>query len=203
MIKLNYGLEGREKMTVLINMLGSPSSGKTSLSASLFALMKAWELNVEYTNEYVKSWAWEGRKIGPFDQFYIFGKETHNQSRLFGKVDFIISDSPVMLTAFYHYFYNGNEALNDVCHNFYNLADEVGVQVLNFFLPRKKEYNKKGRFQTEEEADAVAFQLKEWLNKEGYEYEELTCEDSERLNFVFNRLKEIGVLDGKILGLCN
>ena len=178
-------------MTILINMLGCPSSGKTSLSAKLFAQMKAMDLNVEYTSEYVKGWAWEERKIGPFDQFYIFGKETHNQSRLFDKVDFIISDSPVMLTAFYHYFYNGNEALNDVCHNFYSLANEAGVQVINFFLPRKKKYIAKGRYQTEEEANAMVFQLKEWLNKERYEYIELECPDKERLNVVMEELKKI------------
>lgn len=178
-------------MTILINMLGCPSSGKTSLSAKLFAQLKAMDLNAEYTSEYVKGWAWEGKKVGPFDQFYIFGKETHNQSRLFDKVDFIISDSPVMLTAFYHYFYNGNEALNEVCHNFYNLAEEAGVEVVNFFLPRKKKYVAKGRYQTQEEADALAFQLKEWLNKEEYEYTILECPDKERINVVLEKLKEM------------
>jgi nicotinamide riboside kinase len=178
-------------------MLGCPSSGKTSLSAKLFAQLKAMDLNAEYTSEYVKGWAWEGKKVGPFDQFYIFGKETHNQSRLFDKVDFIISDSPVMLTAFYHYFYNGNEALNEVCHNFYNLAEEAGVEVVNFFLPRKKKYVAKGRYQTQEEADALAFQLKEWLNKEGYEYTTLECPDKERINVVLEKLKEMtGDFDG-------
>lgn len=49
-------------MTILINMLGSPSSGKTSLSAKLFAQLKAMDLNAEYTSEYVKGWAWEGKK---------------------------------------------------------------------------------------------------------------------------------------------
>ena len=184
-------------MTILINMLGCPSSGKTSLSAKLFAQLKAMDLNAEYTSEYVKGWAWEGKKVGPFDQFYIFGKETHNQSRLFDKVDFIISDSPVMLTAFYHYFYNGNEALNEVCHNFYNLAEEAGVEVVNFFLPRKKKYVAKGRYQTQEEADALAFQLKEWLNKEGYSYIDLECPDKERINVVLEKLKEMtGDFDG-------
>lgn len=191
MVRLNYRQKEREKLTILINMLGCPSSGKTSLSAELFAQLKAMDLNVEYTSEYVKGWAWEGKKVGPFDQFYIFGKETHNQSRLFNKVDFIISDSPVMLTAFYHYFYNGNEALNNVCHNFYELVEEAGVRVVNFFLPRKKKYIAKGRYQTQKEADALAFQLKEWLNKEGYEYKYLDCSDKERINIVLEELKEM------------
>lgn len=184
-------------MTILINMLGAPSSGKTSLSAKLFAQLKAMDLNAEYTSEYVKGWAWEGKKVGPFDQFYIFGKETHNQSRLFDKVDFIISDSPVMLTAFYHYYYNGNEALNEACHNFYKMAEKAGVKVVSFFLPRKKKYVAKGRYQTEEESNKLAVDLKEWLAREGYDYAELQCSDKERINVVLEKLKEMtGDFDG-------
>lgn len=187
-------------MTVLINMLGCPSSGKTSLSAKLFAQLKAMDLNAEYTSEYVKGWAWEGKKVGPFDQFYIFGKETHNQSRLFDKVDFIISDSPVMLTAFYHYYYNGNTALNEVCHNFYTLAEQAGVKVINFFLPRKKKYITKGRYQTEVQADQVARDLMDWLDTEKYPYEVLECPDKERINVVLERIKEtVGDLEGMAL----
>ena len=179
-------------MTLLVNFLGAPSSGKTSLSAELFAYMKAQDINVEYTSEYVKGWAWEGKTVGPFDQFYIFGKETHNQSRLFNKVDFIISDSPVMLTAFYHVFYNEDEALNDVCQNFYRLAKEkANIKVINFFLPRKKEYITRGRFQTEAEANEVALGLKNWLEKEKYEYTELDCLDEERLEIVIKSIEEI------------
>lgn len=146
----------------------------------------------------MKGWAWEGKKVGPFDQFYIFGKESHNQSRLFNKVDFIISDSPVMLTAFYHYFYNGNEALNEVCHNFYKLAEEkAGIKTLNFFLPRKKKYIAKGRYQSEQEADKVATDLRNWLDKEGFPYIVLDCPDKERLNVVMEYIKkEVGDLDG-------
>lgn len=185
-------------MTVLINMLGCPSSGKTSLSAKVFAQLKAMSLNAEYTPEFVKGWAWEGKTVGPFDQFYIFGKETHNQSRLFNKVDFVISDSPVMLTAFYHYFYNGDEALNQVCKYFYELAEKkADIKVINFFLPRKKKYIAKGRYQTQEEADRLAVQLKEWLDKEGYPYITLDCTDKERINVVMEHIREIvGDLDG-------
>ena len=183
--------ERREVMTILINILGAPSTGKSSLSSKLLAELKELECEAEYSPEYVKGWVWEGKKIGPFDQFYIFGKETHNQSMLFDKVDYVISDSPVMLTAFYHYYYDGRDTLKDVCKEFYKMAEEHGVTVLNFFLTRRKKYNPKGRYQTQEQADQLAKDLENWLTKEGYEYEVLDYPDEKRIERILEVLKGI------------
>ena len=175
-------------MSVLINFLGAPSSGKSSISNKLVGKLKELELDAEYVTEYVKSWVWEGRKISPFDQFCIFGNEAHNQSMLFDQVDYIISDSPVMLTAFYHLYYDNKNTLKDVCHEFYDMAKANGVKVLNFFLTRRKKYNPKGRYQTQEQADQLGQDLMNWLDQEGYEYEVLDCPDKKRLEIVLERL---------------
>ena len=177
-------------MTILINFLGSPSSGKSTTAGKLFTRLKDMNLNVEYVQEYVKSWAWDQRKISPYDQFYFFGKEAHNQSHLFNKVDFIISDSPVLLTAFYHMHYNGDNALREICKDFYDMASRIdNVETLNFFLPRKKAYNPKGRYQTQEQADKIAELLKAWLTVECYPFEELDCPDEYRVDAIIDRLK--------------
>ncbi len=178
-------------MTVLVGMLGGPGCGKTSISAKLFAHLKAHNVSVEFANEYIKGWAWEGRSIGLFDQFYAFGKEVHYQSRLFNKVDFIISDSPAMLAAFYQHFYNNDGSLDEASKNFYKLAEEkANVKFLHFLLPRKKEYVEEGRFQTKEEADKLSIDLKKWLDSEKYAYTELDCEDEERLDVILENLEK-------------
>lgn len=175
-------------MSVLINFLGAPSSGKSTISNNLVSKLKELELNAEYVNEYVKQWVWEGRNISPFDQFCIFGNEAHNQSVLFDQVDYIVADSPVMLTAFYHLYYDNKNTLKDVCKEFYEMAEEMGVKVFNFFLTRRKKYNPKGRYQTQEQADKLGQDLMNWLDQEGYEYEVLDCSDSKRLKIVLERL---------------
>ena len=191
-------------MTVLINLLGSPSAGKSTAAGKLFSYLKDLNLNVEFVPEYVKSWAWDKRTISPYDQFYFFGKEAHNQSHLFNKVDFVISDSPVLLTAFYHLYYNNDHALREVCKDFYEMAEKIdNVQVVNFFLPRKKKYNSKGRYQTQEQADAIAEMLKNYLKIDCYPYIEVDCKDSERVDFMVKELKKItndfeGLLDESI-----
>lgn len=182
-------------MTTLINFLGSPGVGKTTLCAKVFAALKGNFMEAEWSPEYVKGWSWEQRTISPFDQYYIFGKECHNQSRLFNKVDVLLSDSPVCLTAFYQYFYNRKNTLSVPCHDFYDTATkDFGVNVISFFLPRKKEYNPNGRYQTQEESDLVSAMLKTWLNEEGFGYYELSCEDEDRLDEVMKILEKENVL---------
>ena len=88
-------------MTVLINLFGASSSGKSTLMADLFSEMKLRGILVEMCTEWVKKWAWEGYVPSGYDQFYIIGKEIKQQARLFNKVDYIISDSPVYISSFY------------------------------------------------------------------------------------------------------
>lgn len=177
-------------MTILINALGAPSAGRSTFCAELYAKLKSMNLNTEFTQEYVKAWAWEGRKISPYDQFYFFGKEAHHQSKLFNKVDFIISDSPVLLTAFYHWYYNNDNSLRQICHNFYDIAEKRDdVKTLNLFFPRKKPYDQRGRYQTEEQADEVGRKLKIFLEVECYPYTYMDCEYEERVEKVVEMLR--------------
>lgn len=177
---------------VVLNLVGAPSVGKSTTAAKLFGELKALNLNVEYSPEVVKTWCYEGKQVNKYDQYYLFGCECHNQSRLFNSVDIIISDSSPILAAFYNYYYNnGDNSLAPACEEFYRKVTEDGIKVLNFFLPRKKQYVTKGRYQTEQEANKVAEDLKTWLKKEGYDYIELECPDSERLDFVIGKLREL------------
>jgi len=49
-------------MTRVINLLGGPGVGKSTAAAKLFAKYKDEGKSVELVREYVKDWAWEGRK---------------------------------------------------------------------------------------------------------------------------------------------
>lgn len=176
---------------VLIGFIGSPSCGKSTTAAKLFSKLKDMGLNTELVTEFCKAWAIDKREITPYSQFYFFGKQSYAESRLFNKVDFIVTDSPVLLSAFYQEYYNSDCSLSYPCKEFYRKVAYDGIKVLNFYLPRKKKYVSAGRYQSEKESDEVAVRLKEWILKEGYPYMTLDCEDEDRVNVIMEKLREI------------
>lgn len=183
--------EKAKQCTILINLIGQPSSGKSTAAAKLFSMLKDEGLDVEMALEYCKGYIWEQREVTPYSQYYFVGKQSHLESQLFNKVSYIVSDSPTLLASFYHFHNTGSKVLSPLCKEFYKKATEDGVKILNFYLPRKKKYNPKGRYQTQEEADLIGKQLLEWLDEEGYSYEILDCSEKERLERVLQRIKEI------------
>lgn len=74
-------------------------------------------------------------------------------------VDIIITDSPLLLSILY----NHDERLTD---NFTNTVLDVfhSYNNLNFYLERTKNYNTKGRFQSEEEAKGIDKNIKNVLD---------------------------------------
>lgn len=179
--------------TVLINFLGQPGSGKSVLGTTLYSELKSRDYEVEFVNEFVKSWTYTGRKVNKFGQYFIFGTETEQQQRLFNKVDFIIADSPVLLTAFYQQYYWGSNTLIEPAKEFYRFAEEDGIKVVNIFIDRKFKYNPKGRFQTEEQSDDVRTQLLKWLPENGFDFHYLKVPVKERLNAILEILDlEVG-----------
>ena len=187
---------------IIVNVLGAPASGKSTAAAKLFSRLKELNFDCELIQEEAKLWCIEGKEIGKYGQFYLFGVECRNQSRLFSAVDIGISDSSPILAAFYNYYYS-NKQDNSVavtCKEFYRRAQADGVKVVNFLLPRRKKYVTKSRYQTEQESRLVEAQLQEWLDNEGYEYYYIDCPDTKRTETMLDVLKETtGDFNGMVM----
>lgn len=174
--------------STLINFLGQPGSGKTTLGTQLFTELKIRDIDVEFVSEFVKTWTYTGRKINKFGQYYIFGTETENQSRLFNKVEYIIADSPVLLTSFYQQYYWNSDTLVKPAKEFYKFAEEAGVKIINIFIDKEFTYKSKGRFQTEEESEDVKKQLLQFLTNNKYDYFHLKVPVKNRINAILSLL---------------
>jgi hypothetical protein len=131
-----------------INFLGGPDSRKTTTAADVFARLKRLRVSVEYVTEYVKPWAYEKRKVHPYDQFYLQAKQMQYEYRFLKTgVKNVVTDSPVVLGYVY-----APENLKPTLRHVSDTFDK-GFPSFNIFLLRgESDYNSHGRYQTREEA---------------------------------------------------
>ena len=168
--------------TTVINLIGSPGTGKSTIAAELFARMKWLGFDVELVSEYAKELVWEQRHETFKNELYLFAKQHHRLFRLKGKVKFIITDRPLILSLFY------NGKYGDGSENFKNLVlEEVNkFDNVNIFLHRTKPYVAKGRNQTEEESKEFAKEMLELVRTYcGDNYIELDAKQGETVDKIF------------------
>lgn len=154
----------------VINLFAGPGAGKSTTAAGLFYIMKNMNLNVELVSEYAKDLTWEGRHNILEDQLYILAKQNRRLKRLKGQVDYVITDSPLLLCKFYGGFFSETPfylplIVNEVWHTYENTS---------YFLERgSRRYMKVGRNQSHEEAIKFDVQIKDMLNESAVSYTEI------------------------------
>lgn len=157
-------------MTKIVNLYGGPGTGKSTIAAKAFALLKEGGVNAELVTEYVKQWAWEGRQPVNYDQFYFFGKQTRREYSLFGKVDVIVTDSPIAINAYYAQVYGSPQQaalFRQMLLEYQRMCAEEGHKHEHIFIERVKAYNPAGRYQTEDQAKAIDAELRTFLKQMG------------------------------------
>ncbi|MHA1676322.1 MAG: AAA family ATPase [Candidatus Njordarchaeales archaeon] len=177
-------------MTIVVNMLGGSGIGKSTTAAGLYYHMKLAGMNVELVREYVKILAWQGTKIGQFDQVNIFGEQCKLEHTLYDKVDFIVTDSPILLAPIYEVFYHGESIIEEAAIKFLNKASSQGVKHVNILLGRNKPYDTRGRYQTEAEALDVDSRTISFLKKYSMPYHEVCGPDIDRVDRIMEIINE-------------
>jgi len=177
-------------MTVVVNMLGGSGIGKSTTAAGLYYNMKLAGMNVELVREYVKVLAWQGTKIGQFDQVNIFGEQCKLEHTLYGKVDYIVTDSPILLAPIYEVFYHGDSIIEGAAVKFLKKAESEGVKHLNIILGRNKPYDTRGRYQTEEEALDVDKRTLQFLNEHSMPFFHVDGPDDQRVEKIMEIVNE-------------
>ena len=86
---------------IVINLWGAPGCGKSTAAAFLFSRLKSLGVNVELVTEFAKDLTWEERNEALKNQLYVSGIQSFRISRLDGRVDVVITDSPVPSGIFY------------------------------------------------------------------------------------------------------
>lgn len=144
-------------MSTVINFYAGPGAGKSTTAANLFSLLKYDGINCELVTEYAKDKVWEDSLRVLENQIYVFGKQQHRLWKLMNEVDYIITDAPLLMSLYYG---------KHCSLSFQTLVVEEYSKMknLDIFLCRKKEYQPKGRLQTEEQAKIIDTKIKEILD---------------------------------------
>ena len=103
--------------TKVINLFGAPGAGKTTLAALVFAELKRRHINCELVTEFAKKAVWEKRELAMGNEILLFAEKHHELHVLNGQVEYIILDSPLMLTVVYNSLYGQVEHLNDLARS--------------------------------------------------------------------------------------
>jgi hypothetical protein len=146
--------------SLIINFFGGPGIGKSTQSSGLYTIMKKHHFDVELTYEFPKIVAWEENHSAIKDQFYITANQHRNISRLYGKVKYIIVDSPIILGTVYKTRYNTEPQYPSMFYD--DTFDEFLLSLfkkynsLNILLKRDDTtYDENGRFQNLQESKDI------------------------------------------------
>lgn len=128
----------------VINICGAPNSGKSSLAAHLFSDFKSRGLNCELVTEAAKTVIYEKTKHKIWNQPLIFGEQLQGILRVIDEVDFVITDSPIILGIAYR-------------PDCFSTLDDLIKQTFSYFnnycyiLPINNNFKKTGRRHTKAE----------------------------------------------------
>lgn len=142
-------------MSKIINLYGGPGTGKSTCAAKLYTYMKEAGYSVELVREYAKDLAWKGTKITDDMQLEIASNQYAREKLLYNTVDFIITDSPTFLSHFYTKHYQNKNYMLPVIKHLEAYKKELGITEYNVFLTRHKQYDPRGRYETEEQARQI------------------------------------------------
>lgn len=131
--------------TIFVNLFGGPGTGKSTICASVFHKLKIKGIETEMALEYAKDVVWEESYKKLDNQIYIFGKQHYRVWRLNGKVQVVITDSPLLNSIIYDK--TNNQLLKDLV-----IYEFKKMNTLNFYIDREVDYNPNGRMQTLEQA---------------------------------------------------
>ena len=174
-------------MTTVINLFGSPNSGKSTTAAGLYYFLKMRGFHCEMVREYYKNWVWEGRTANKFDQPYIFGKQLKYESLLYEKVDYVITDSPLILPAYYEKLHEETNIVLPAAMRFMEHAKSQGIMYKNFWLDTVDNIDNRGRQHDEEAIAKIANDMYTWLTKElNFDIQKVKSPLDKRVDFIID-----------------
>ena len=134
--------------TMVVNCYAGPGAGKTTCAWEVASQLKKKGINTEYVSEYAKELVWEGKYDVLENQEHLFAEQAKRLERLRGKVEVIVTDSPILMS---HIYGRNNSTdftmrIDDEYKKYYNF---------NLFIKRGDTFQQAGRIQNLEESKVL------------------------------------------------
>lgn len=153
------------KSTVVINAFGGAGAGKTTACLGIVEELKKKGFIAEYVQEYAKDLVWEENwemlDGSQKHQFEILKEQMKRMDRLYGKVDFIVTDAPILLNKVYN---------KELTPEYESMLQQINGQYanFNFVVERNPEnFEQQGRMQNLKESMQKDNEIKEMLKTHG------------------------------------
>ena len=169
-------------MSKIINLFGGPGIGKSSIANGLTYKLKKKHISCDNPYEFPKLLAWDENHSAIRDQLYVLANQHRGIVKSYGKVDFIILDSPILLSLTYRNYYKSNEypatlygeSFDKLVLDTFNQYDNINI-VLNRSIGL---HNEKERYQTLEQSILLDVEIENTLIKHQLPYTKLDVGDN-------------------------
>tara|TARA_B110000503_G_scaffold121139_1_gene184445 strand:+ start:99 stop:641 length:543 start_codon:yes stop_codon:yes gene_type:complete len=161
-------------MSKLINLFCGPGGGKSSIASGLTYKLKKKHITCDNPYEFPKILAWDDNHSAIQDQLYVLANQHRGIVKSFGKVDYIVLDSPIILSLVYRSVYEGTsypatlygEHFDKMVLDIHNQYDNI-----NILLKRGEgNHNDKERYQSLEESKLLDAEIENTLIKYNIPY---------------------------------
>lgn len=158
----------QSKLPIVINGYGGPGAGKSTACLEITAALKKEGYNAEYVQEYAKELVYEKDMEmldgSPEHQYEILKEQTRRMDRLYDQVDFIVTDSPVMLNIIYN---------KQLTPEYESLVNELQGEYINYYFFMERDasnFEEEGRIHNLTESIEKDNEIKDMLQKNEIKY---------------------------------
>ena len=181
------------KKTKIINLFGGPGAGKSTLASGLFYELNKRGIDCDIPYEFPKELAWNDSTSLIKDQFYVISNQHRGIVRSYGKVDYIILDSPIPLSLIYKTNYTEEYPASLYGNTFDDFIIELfnSYENINFLIKRTvNEFKDTGRFHDKNESVKIDNEILQLLMKNKITFSNLDIDYDDPIKKI---LKVLGI----------
>lgn len=158
--------------TLVVNLIGGPCCGKSTIAAELFARLKKMNIKAELVPEYIKDKIYEENATMPKNQIILFGMEHYKISTKINKVDVIVHDGSLINNIIYNK--EENEEFNNLI-----VSEFKKFRNATFFLDRGTiKFEDYGRIHDYDQSLSLDNEIKNIHKRYGIEFTEVDSRDA-------------------------